>query len=331
MDATPAVYATFKNFGLHMLNFDGASPYIPEDLADFLRADKASENNDGTETSNGDPGNLDDIPLQKDPDQVSGEDAEGRPYTNEELSSIEQLTAGQKLGAMLIGMFNTLLRMDPKDVGIKKSHGASAQLVIVQDMQTAHLTLGAPPLPPDAQRPPGPAGILAPVIKRPNPDTSDQPPGKDEVCGPVHAVAWTPFQSTAVNIGPMHPQDADILCCDSELVGQIWNGPDTVLNQKRTQRLFTTAQRRAILARDRGCQAPGCSVPAVYCDIHHIKEWLAGGNTSENNATTLCPSHHAAIHIGKWKIRRVEGLTFFQPAPWLDPYQPLLRNLYWNT
>src|SRR5699024_3302003 len=129
----------------------------------------------------------------------------------------------------------------------------------------------------------------------------------------------------------MRPQDADILCCDSELVGQIWNGPDTVLNQKRTQRLFTTAQRRAILARDRGCQAPGCSVPAVYCDIHHIKDWLAGGLTSERNATTLCPSHHAAVHIGNWRIRRVEGLTYVQPAHWLDPYQPLLRNLYWNT
>lgn len=331
MDATPAVYATFKNFGLHMLNFDGTPPDIPQDLADFLRDYKENDDNGGTAASDNHPGNFNEIPLPTDRDQVLGEDVGGRPYTDEELSSIEQLTAGQKLGAMLIGMFNTLLRMDPKDIGIKKSHGASAQLIIVQDIQTAHLTLGAPPMPSDAQRPPGPAGILAPVIKRPNPDTPEHPPDDVDFSGPVNPVAWTTFQSTAVNIGPMHPQDADILCCDSELVGQIWNGPDTVLNQKRTQRLFTTAQRRAILARDRGCQAPGCSVPAVYCDIHHIKDWLAGGLTSERNATTLCPSHHAAVHIGKWRIRRVEGLTYFQPAPWLDPYQPLLRNLYWNT
>src|SRR5699024_5497 len=170
-----------------------------------------------------------------------------------------------------------LLRMDPKDIGIKKSHGASAQLIIVQYIQTAHLTPVASPMPSVAQGPPGPAGILAPVIKRSNPDTPEHPPDDVDFSGQVNRVAWATFQSTAVNTGPMHPQDADILCCDSELVGQIWNGPDTVLNQKRTQRLFTTAQRRAILARDRGCQAPGCSVPAVYCDIHHIKDWLAGG------------------------------------------------------
>ena len=59
--------------------------------------------------------------------------------------------------------------------------------------------------------------------------------------------------------------------------------------------------------------------------------WLAGGNTSVNNAVTLCSHHHAAVHIGKWRIRKHNGLTWFQPAPWLDPYQPLLRNLYWNT
>ena len=121
------------------------------------------------------------------------------------------------------------------------------------------------------------------------------------------------------------------LACDSELVGQIWDGPDTVLQQKRAFRLYTAVQRRAILARDKGCQAPGCTTPAVYCDIHHVKEWAAGGKTDETNAITLCPHHHGAVHNGKWTIRRHQGLTFFQPAPWLDPSQPLLRNLYWNV
>src|SRR5699024_12592965 len=99
-----------------------------------------------------------------------------------------------------------------------------------------------------------------PVIKRPNPDTPEHPPDDVDFSGPVKRVAWTTFQSTAVNIGPMHPQYADSLCCDSELVGQIWNGPDTLLNQKRSQRLFTTAPRRTLPARARDCQAHGCSV-----------------------------------------------------------------------
>src|SRR5699024_11988831 len=85
---------------------------------------------------------------------------------------IDPLSSGQKIAAMLIGMFRTILRMDPAEIGVKKSHGASAQLVIVQDVQTAYRALGVPPLPPDVQRPPGPAGMTPPVIRRPNPDTS---------------------------------------------------------------------------------------------------------------------------------------------------------------
>ena len=136
--------------------------------------------------------------------------------------------------------------------------------------------------------------------------------------------------SEALNIGPMHPRDTEMLACDSKLVGQIWNDHHDVLDQYRAFRVFTPVQRRAILARDRGCQAPGCTVPAVYCQIHHIKEWAAGGPTNVDNATTLCAQHHGSIHDGKWTIRTHHGITFFQPAPWLDPTQPLLRNLYWS-
>ncbi|NWN87585.1 MAG: HNH endonuclease [Micrococcaceae bacterium] len=284
-----------------------------------------------------------------DPNVVVAEDEQGNPVTAQHLHTIDQMSNGQKLGAMLIGMFNTLLTMDPTEAGIKKSHGSSAQLVLVQDIQTAHHTLGLPELPAAAQRPPGVEGILPPVITAPNPNNSSppdchkssialddfEPPPDDDFTSPhdgyVKPVPWTPYQSEVINHGPMHPKDAEILACNAELVGQIWDGPDTVLHQKRTHRLFTPTQRRAILSRDRGCQAPGCTVPGIYSEIHHIKEWEHGGTTDEPNATTLCAHHHGAIHIGKWRIVKHHGMTFFQPAPWLDPYQPLLRNVYWNT
>ncbi|GAA2026966.1 hypothetical protein GCM10009720_03310 [Yaniella flava] len=292
----------------------------------------------------------DEVPFPH-PDAIVAEDSDGNPVTAQRVKSIDQMSNGQKLGAMLIGMFNTLLTMDPTEAGIKKSHGSSAQLVLVQDIQTAHHTLGLPELPAAAQRPPGIEGILPPVITAPNPDRSSppdchelpppdpndafKPPPDDDFTSPhdgyVNPVPWTPYQSEVINHGPMHPKDAEILACNAELVGQIWNGPDTVLHQKRTHRLFTPTQRRAILARDRGCQAPGCTIPGIYSEIHHIKEWEHGGTTDEPNATTLCAHHHGAIHIGKWRIVKHHGMTFFQPAPWLDPYQPLLRNVYWNT
>ncbi|MGO1941357.1 MAG: HNH endonuclease signature motif containing protein [Yaniella sp.] len=379
INATPEVYDQFKNFVLHMLKADNTPPDIPQDIRNLIHPTDGNEHDDRnaaaqddsvqpceetkdesagqSESSSDDrfpsvdevPDNIDDLRLD-DAGLAVGEDAQGNTYTANNLQDIDPLSSGQKIAAMLIGMFRTILRMDPAEIGVKKSHGASAQLVIVQDVQTAYRALGVPPLPPDVQRPPGPAGMTPPVIRRPNPDTSQHSApgglgpervgdtgghesGEPAVEGNtrfLNQFPWAPYRSEALNHGSIHPADAEILSCDSELVAQLWDGPDTVLNQKRTQRLFTVAQRRAILARDRGCQAPGCTISAVFCDIHHIKDWLAGGNTSVTNAVTLCSHHHAATHIGKWRIRKVDGFIWFQPAPWLDPYQPLLRNLYWN-
>lgn len=329
MDATPELFHQFKNLSLHMLKASGGEVKIPQDLIDLIRPADATT---ATEDDGPLPENLDDLPTFDDSDRVMGEDDQGKPYTAQELDELDPLTPGQKIGALLIGMFRTLLRMDPAEVGIKRSHGASAQLVIVQDVQTAYKTLGVPPLPPDARRPTGLDGFVPPLIRHPNiPGKPDSVMGNTAETANEPSRSWTPFRSEALHTGPIHPADAEILCCDSELVGQIWDGQDTVLNQKRTHRLFTPTQRRAILARDRGCQIPGCTTPAILSDVHHIKEWFEGGNTDEDNATTICGPHHTAIHTGAWSIHRIDGSIFFKPAPWLDPYQPLLRNLYWNN
>lgn len=268
-------------------------------------------------------GPIDTWDTSPDLDRVIAETADGDLVNARYMKRIENLTTGQRIGAILVGLFNTMITMDPRELGAKKAHGSSAQLMIVQDIETAYRTLGIGALPEEAQRPPGIQGMVPTVVKRP---TADEPNPPDKLLLP-----GTPYQSEAVNVGPIHPKDAEILACNSELVGQIWDGPDTVLQQKRVKRLFTPDQRCAILARDKGCQAPGCTTPGVYCDIHHIKAWLKNGPTDEENGIALCPLHHRAVHNGKWTIRKHQGLTFFQPAPWLDPAQPLLRNLYWNT
>lgn len=373
MHTSPAVTARFKKWMLQQLDFHGSPAHISEDAIRLLGLLNTSADHSDTDdnpaptqdetfdehvpapseaTENANAPHTDtphpNIPAEwlgpmtmwdtsLDPALVVAETADGTPVSAKEMDLVEHLSTGQKMGSILLSQLLAMLSMDPTVLGGKKAHGISAQLMVVQDIETAYHTLGYEPIPKAARRPSGPAGYLPPTIRIPNPEKFS------ESRGPAHAhrrygppddqdpMPWTRYQSEAVNIGPLHPQDAEILMCNAEITGQIWDGPDQVLHQKRAQRLFTPPQRRAILARDKGCQAPGCTVPADYCDIHHIKAWARGGPTDEDNGIALCPYHHETIHSGRWSIRKHQGLTFFQPARWIDPDQPLLRNAYWNS
>ena len=61
--------------------------------------------------------------------------------------------------------------------------------------------------------------------------------------------------------------------------------------------------RRAIIARDRHCAAPGCTQPPAACHVHHIVPRSQGGTTSLANCLLLCPFHHLIlIHRRGWTI-----------------------------
>jgi hypothetical protein len=82
----------------------------------------------------------------------------------------------------------------------------------------------------------------------------------------------------------------------------------------RKQRTVSTALRRALWSRDRGCTFPGCS-RAHYVDAHHIRHWIDGGGTSLDNTTLLCTHHHKLLHEGGFTIHRDEsgGIYFRRP------------------
>src|SRR5699024_8192172 len=144
--------------------------------------------------------------------------------------------------------------------------------------------------------------------------------GSDDIfTGHVNPVPWTPYQSEAVNVGPIHPKNAAQALCDAELVGQIWNGQDIVLHEYRSKRVFTTAQRKAIFARDQRCQARGCTIQATYCQCLHYNECCIYGQMIEHNVLTICSRHHSDVHNGKWRIRIFNDITYLQPASWVDP------------
>jgi hypothetical protein len=91
------------------------------------------------------------------------------------------------------------------------------------------------------------------------------------------------------------------LLCDCSVVLVAEDADGKPLDVGRKQRTVSTPLRRALYARDRGCTFPGCHRKR-YCDGHHLKHWLNGGETIPDNMTLLCTHHHGLSHRGAFSI-----------------------------
>lgn len=86
------------------------------------------------------------------------------------------------------------------------------------------------------------------------------------------------------------------LACDCEITRIVMNALGEPLDVGRDVRTYDKQLRRAVLARDRHCQWPGCATRGSWCEVHHIIYWENGGPTSLGNAITLCCFHHHEVH-----------------------------------
>ncbi|MBS3179810.1 MULTISPECIES: HNH endonuclease signature motif containing protein [unclassified Pseudoclavibacter] len=98
---------------------------------------------------------------------------------------------------------------------------------------------------------------------------------------------------------PVPPSVAAQLLCDGFIRVATRSSTGEILDLGRKQRLFTTAQRRAIAIRDRQCRAPGCSAPVRWCEVHHAQPWSEGGPTDAKHGILLCSFHHHEVHRGR--------------------------------
>jgi hypothetical protein len=102
------------------------------------------------------------------------------------------------------------------------------------------------------------------------------------------------------------------LTCDGSLVTIVEDDDGTPLDAGRKKRTVSTALKRALWSRDRGCTFPGCH-KTLYVDAHHIRHWADGGETSADNLTLLCTYHHRLLHEGGFAIRHdAAGSMYFQ-------------------
>ena len=90
----------------------------------------------------------------------------------------------------------------------------------------------------------------------------------------------------------------------------------------RSRRLFTSAQKAVLIARDGGCAWPGCQRPPSHTQAHHIRWWKRhAGPTDLENGIMLCAHHHHRVHNDGWLIFIRDGRSWFIPPAHLDPDQ----------
>jgi hypothetical protein len=140
--------------------------------------------------------------------------------------------------------------------------------------------------------------------------------------------ALSPYGAPArvEHAGSIDPATLELLACTATVRAALLAPTGAVLDLGRTQRLATAAQKTALLARDRGCVIPGCTVPGDGCDAHHLIWWTRGGPTDLDNLALVCGRHHTEIHQGTWELQMIDGIPWVRPPRWLDPARRLLRN-----
>ena len=121
------------------------------------------------------------------------------------------------------------------------------------------------------------------------------------------------------------------IACDAMVVAIVQSTVTGTLNAGRRTRKISAALRRALGARDGGCQFPGCH-RRTHLEAHHIQHWYHGGPTDLHNLVLLCRFHHMVLHEAGFSLavtnavgarldlefRKPDGTPIPQSPP-LDP------------
>lgn len=178
-------------------------------------------------------------------------------------------TQEQRESDLFTGMIRTAVRYDTR---LPKLHGAppSATVSVTAEVLSAYAD----------------ADLDIPAQLRPNRG---------------HATLVDSQEPVAVNV-------AARFICDGEVQAVVSDETTGMpLRLGRKKRLFSQAQRRALIERDGGCAVPGCSMPPGWCEAHHIRTWADGGATDIDNGILLCNFHHHEVHRARLRIRRSES------------------------
>lgn len=122
--------------------------------------------------------------------------------------------------------------------------------------------------------------------------------------------------------GPVSTAAARRLAASARIIPCVLDGESEILDWGRSKRLFTPAQRLALVERDGGCAM--CNLPPGMTKAHHIRWWARdAGPTDLANGVLLCESCHHRIHDNDWEVHidgpGAAGRVWFIPPPHVDP------------
>ena len=130
--------------------------------------------------------------------------------------------------------------------------------------------------------------------------------------------------------GPVTASTVRKIACDADIIPVLLGGHGRILDIGRASRVFPPHIRKAVAARDGGCAFPQCTIPAPWCEAHHITYWSQGGTTGTDNAALLCSHHHHLMHKEQWTIELRDGVPWFLPPPHVDPRRVARRNTFFR-
>lgn len=107
----------------------------------------------------------------------------------------------------------------------------------------------------------------------------------------------------------LSPGEVRRLACGAGILPAVLGTDSEVLDLGREVRLFNAPQRKAMAIRDRECRAEGCTVPAAWCEAHHLNPWSTGGRTDLADGALLCSFHHHRVHKAEYHHDRLPDGT----------------------
>ena len=135
----------------------------------------------------------------------------------------------------------------------------------------------------------------------------------DTVAASLPGVTGVPAEqtcATAAWTGPQTRARIETVLCDARITRVLLSPAGQVVGLDSLSGEVTRAQRRALIPRDHGCVARGCTRPPAFCDAHHLRHREDGGETCLDNLVLLCRRHHLLWHQGRLQLRDLH-------VPWL--------------